>query len=72
MNQIEYRLGLCHHARGEKKIMLVVNMHSHKALIVDRLICIHTSSAMYWILDLWVDDYNIIIGIVYIAVWSRL
>ena len=50
----------------------MVNMHSHIASIVDRLICIHTSSAMYWILDLWVDDYNIIIGIVYIAVWSRL
>ena len=32
---------------GKKKIMLVVNMHSHKALIVDRLICIHTSSGVY-------------------------
>ena len=57
---------------GKKKIMLVVNMHSHKVSIVDRLIRIHTSSAVYWILGLWVDYYNIIIGIVYIAVWSKL
>ena len=65
------RLGLCHHTKGKIIIiiMLVVNMHSHKASIVDQLICIHTSSAVYWILGLWVDYYNIIIGIVYIAVW---
>ena len=36
--------------KGKKiknKIMLVVNMHSRKASIVDQLICIHTSSAVY-------------------------
>ena len=58
--------------KGKKKIMLVVNMHLRKVSIVDRFICTHTSSAVYWILGLWVDYYNIIIGIVYIAVWSRL
>ena len=61
--------------KGKKiknKIMLVVNMHSCKASIVDQLICIHTSSTVYWILGHWVDDNNIIIGIVYIVVWSRL
>ena len=33
--------------KGKKKIMLVFNMHSRKASIVDRLICIHTSSGVY-------------------------